>query len=1166
MSLKFIFGSAGTGKTHRALTEILKQAQQAPAEDFLVIVPEQFSMQTQDILTARHPGGTILNVDVLSFNRLAYRVFEEVGFKTGKLLEDTGKSFLLQKIALEKEADLEAFGGRLKKPGNIEEMKSVLSELMQYDISPDKLEESSDGRKDYLAAKLGDIALVYREFKSYLEKDFMVAEEVPDILCTLVEKSDYLRHAVMVFDGFTGFTPIQMKLLGRLLAMTKQIIVTVPMDETVADPFGSLPEESLFSMSSEMVLSLCRLARESGTTIEESIRLKGSRKSRFALSPSLEFLEKNIFRRSSAIWHGGKPDIEICEYPDPDSEAEACGIAIAGMIRREGLRYRDIAIMTGDLASYGIALKRALSEEGIPCFIDEKRSLLRNPFVEYIRSALAACIDGYSYDSIFRLLKSGMSGLEADDINRMENYVLATGVKGKKRWREPWVRMSREIGSHVSAEWEMEQLNLSRQKVAAILDPLSEALSSRSLNVREKTEAVYRFCVEGKCQEKLQQKAEAFRQEGREDLVSEYAQIYGKVMEVLDKLAAVLGNEHLTMSEIGSMIETGLSEIRIGIIPPGVDQVMVGDMERSRLKDIRVLFFVGVNEGLIPRSPSEGGFLSERDREQLAENGITLRPSPRRQLYIQNFYLYLALTKPSRRLILTYATASEKGEERRRAYLISQIQRLFPSLEIDRPGTVLLERTERPEDGFSLLAEGIRKIRLERPSEEWFELYGWYRSRPSYAQRMEKLLQAAAPGGGSDSISRASAKAVYGSFLRNSATRLEQFARCPFSHFAQYGLKLRKRELLEMNRLEHGNVLHEALQYFGSELLKSGRAWQSLTDEEREALAEKAIRQTADFHDIFAESERNAYELTRLERNMKTAAWVIERQLRAGDFELYGVEKAFDDSLKSRFFKLEDGTKMLLSGRIDRIDLCRDGDKRYLKIIDYKSGNPKLDLTEIYYGLRLQLVLYMNAVMEMEKRSGCHSEVAGILYHRVKDPVIPFKDARTEEQAEKKRQDSLREIGLVSSDENILGHFDRENKDGRKILEGGKTDALGFRVLGRYAERKAREIGNAMMRGEIGAEPFLYQSRYACQYCDYRDVCGFDDRLPDCHYRRLKKLSDEEVFEKMEIDEDRALGVERKQMKRQKAEGKNSREPAADEETRRTLKDMQEENGQENHE
>ncbi|MDO4477469.1 MAG: PD-(D/E)XK nuclease family protein [Lachnospiraceae bacterium] len=1155
MSLKLILGNAGAGKTHAVLTDILARAAKAPRDNFLVIVPEQFSMQTQDILTALHPGGTILNVDVLSFNRLAYRVFDEVGFKTRALLEDTGKGFVLQKIALDHEKELSALGTRLRKPGCIEEMKSVLSEMMQYDISVEQVEAMAelDLPGDYLKAKLKDIGLIYREFRHYLEDRFIVAEEVPDILCRLVEDSLTLQDAVIVFDGFTGFTPIQMKLLGRLMSMTREIIVTADMDKR-PDPFAPMPEDDLFVMTGDMLKGLKRLCDETHTPIEPVTWIEPHDKSRFAGSETLSFLEGHIFRRHQASSEAVE-NISLHAYDDPAAEAEGCALEIARLVREEGLRYRDIAVLTGDMKTYGTAFRRVFAEKDIPCFIDEKKTLLRNPFVECVRAALAACADGYSYDSVFRLLKTGMTDIEPALINQMENYVMAVGIRGKKSWREPWHRLSKEIGGHLPifslkeadqceqtadlklAMDRMARLNKGREAVIAILDPLSEVLADRGAVVQDKAAAIYRFCEALKCQEKLKAKEDIFAEEGRGDLVGEYSQIYRKVMEVLEKLVSVLGDQKLSQTDIQALMDGALAEFKLGLIPLGTDQVMVGDMERSRLKDIKVLFFVGVNEGLVPKAPAEGGLLSEIDREALDGAGVSLKPLPRKQVFIQNFYLYLALTKASERLNISFSKGDGKGEERRPAYLIGRILRLFPQLDIRPDEHSLIDRIETKAEGARLLAEGLRNLRTGVPADDWFELYSRMGRDPEFADRLALMLEAAAGRRPEDAISREAARALYGRRLRNSATRLERFAGCAFAHFVQFGLRLQERETFELSSLDRGNVLHKALESFGRRLQAEGIDWKNLTDaKERDALAETVVRETCANRAIYHENARNEFEVSRLVRHMKVTVWAIQQQLAAGDFELAELEKNFDDVLKSRHFRLPDGSEMTITGVIDRIDTYDEGDVRYIKIVDYKSSMKEFDLNQVYHGLQLQLVLYMNAAVEAAKQEGKIPVVAGILYHGIKDPEVTYQKAPTQELVEQERLKALKESGLCAAEMEIARHLDRQlpeterslvmplgkNGRGQKDKATRVADSAQFAVLGRFAERKAVEIGTRIMAGEATVSPYVMgkgnDMKTPCTYCPYHDICGFDEHQNAYEYRRLTKCEDEEIFKRMEAE------------------------------------------------
>ena len=1135
MSLKLITGSAGCGKTEALFREIIGESRRYPDKTFLVIVPEQFSMQAQDRLTALHPGGAILNIDVLSFNRLAYRVFDELGLKRRQMLDETGKTFILQKILLDLKDDLPYFGRRLLKKGGVEGAKSIVSELMQYAVEPDELRRAADEAQDkLLAAKLRDIATIYETYKARLRDRFVTAEEMPVLLGEVVASSELVRDSVVAFDGFTGFTPNQERLVGEIIASAERVLVTVTYDDAL-DPFVPLGDDHLFSMSSKMIRSLYRMAKERGVQSEPPSRLWRDEEGRFAEAPHLRFLERHIFRPGAAAFEAAAKEdgpIGLRLYQDPASEAAGCAREIARLIRTEGWRYRDIAVIAGDQALYAPAVRRAFSEEGIPFFIDLKKPLLNNPFVEYLRSAVEACADGYSYDSVFRFLKTGMTDLAADEIDRLENHVLACGIRGKARWRSEWT-YRRRTDSPKEDPAELISLNESREKVLALLDPLSEVMAARGATVRQRCAALYRLCVRCRCQEKLAGRKERFEAEGRLALSKEYAQIYSKVMELFDRLVSLLGEETMAMADFQTLLEAGLSEMRVGIVPPGTDQVTVGDVERTRLGKIKALFFIGVNEGAVPKTTEAPSFLTEADRDDLQKKGIALRPTAREQAYIQNFYLYLALTRPSKRLILSYAMGDGTGAQSRPSSLIGIVKRLYPGLEVrglsdeSSADPALLER---PADGLAMAASLLAGRDGGRLPDTWYELYGWFRQREAYRPRLISMVKGAAYRMEHDVIGRAAARALYGRQLRGSATKFETFAACPFRYLAQYGLSLAERETFEYTGLDRGNIVHDSLEFFGKALAADGRSWASLTDEERDNLADSALSEAAKGLRIFEDSPRNAYEITRLRRLVRRAAWAIARQLEAGDMEPGDFERDFArDVLTSSRIRLSDGSDMILRGRIDRIDYYDEGNDRYVKVIDYKTGSTSFDLTEVYHGLQLQLVLYMNAALEIAARDGRHPVPAGLFYHRVTDPLLAVRESLKAVGSDAVLLTKLRESGFISLDPAVYRHMDRGIVPGKaseviplKINKTGEPDknAVGgsaddFRTLGVFVRRKAAGIGDAILSGEASAAPYRYSGHTACEYCPYRGVCGFDERLRGCDYRVLRKMDGAEVLLKM---------------------------------------------------
>lgn len=1206
MSLQLILGGSGAGKSHYLFQKIIEESGKHPEKNYLVIVPEQFTMQTQKELVMRHPDGGILNIDVLSFERLAFRVFEEVGVSTKNMLEEIGKSFVLQKIALEKQKELPFLGKNLAKPGYIYEMKSLISELKQYDIGLDDLDQMIERaeKRPQLKGKLKDVRTVSQAFEEYVEDKYMTAEDVLGVLCDLAGQSMLLKNSVLAFDGFTGFTPVQSKLVRELLTLSEQIYVTITIDAR-EDVFGKPKEQELFAMSKKMIGSLCKMAAEERVELLPEIRVESGENSRFGKTPALAFLEQNLFRYRLKAFVDNQQEIKILAAKNPLREVQTASTAIRKLIREDGYRYRDIAIITGDLSLYGNYVRQVFGVSEIPYFIDEKRHVLNNPYVEFLRGLMAIEAENYSYNSVFRYLRSGMSDISSEKTDRLENYVLALGIRGFKKWNQKWIR-------HYEGQKpeEAEELDQIRQEVMEELLPFHEAVrgirdsgqvaaepriagesaakagieialddliktsnaaeenqmkisetfeedpstmtgaSGRSrtkkFTVRQLTKALYELGCARKVQEKLKEKENYFTDMKRPDLVREYAQIYGKIMSFLDKLVDVLGDEIVTFSDYQTIVEAGFMETKVGIIPPSTDQVLVGDMERTRLKDIKVLFFLGINEGLIPKSASSGGILSEADREYLEAEKFELKPSPRETMYIQKFYLYLNLTKPSQRLYLSFSGANSEGEVTGPAYLIGSVRKLFPNLKVEEEPETLVWQVETPESGMEFLIDGLRKNAEAEVSPEWKELYRWYASHEEYAGRLYTLVKAAFKTSPEDRIGRAVARALYGNVLENSATRLERFAACAFAHFLQYGLKLRERQQYEFTGMDMGNLVHTALESFSRKVAERDYDWHTMEEDVRESLIWECVEEV--IHDygntILHSSARNEYMIARVQRIMSRTVWALQEQIRRSDFvpEKFEVSFRVEEDLKSIDVDLSEDEKMRIRGRIDRLDTYDDGEKVYVKVIDYKSGSTSFDLVAIHYGLQLQLVLYMNAAMDLMKRRGREPEPAGIFYYNVKDPVESWKENETEEELRERILKDLKLNGLVKSDRKVIGHLDNSlkavnengepiedaapgessvipvkfNKNGAMAATSSVASEEQFAALSGYVTDKIKEIGREILDGNVAVNPYERKGRTSCDYCPYKGICGFDGRIPGYEYRYLDAMKKDEVWLQMQ--------------------------------------------------
>ena len=1133
MPLHFIFGASGAGKSHYIYQKIIQESMEHPGRQYLVLVPEQFTMQTQKELVMMHPKKGILNIDVLSFERLAYRVLEETGESCAQVLEETGKSLVLRKVSQEKKKELKILGEKMKKQGYISQMKSMVSELKQYEVTKEDMDLMLDYAKNKpeLYYKLKDISVLYQGFFDYLEGNFITQEEVLEVLGRVAGKSGKLAGSVMVLDGYTGFTPIQLQLLERILPLCETMYVTVTMDDRL-DPYRPGSPHHLFHLSRETVSKLCKLAGAAGSQIEETwVKENG----RFSDNKPMAFLERNLFRFRKEVYTEEQQAVHIRESRNPAREMEETALMIRRLMREEGYRCRDFAVITGDMETYADHAARAFDKFDIPCFIDRKKSVFMNPFVEFLRSAVDMLLENYSYESVFRLLRCGLLDLPCRDMDWLENYVLGMGIRGFRKWQEEWVL-------HYRGEKpeEVPEIDRIRQQLMDTLAPFTEQMKTRKGTVRERVLAFYEFITACGIQEKLDRSGKAFAKENAMDRAKEYEQIYPMVMDLFDKMTEVLGEEKVSLREFKELLEAGLSEVKIGIIPPSSDQVLVGDMERTRLKDIRVLFFVGVNDGKIPGEDAAGKILSDLNREDLKASSVALAPTYRENLYTQRFYLYLNMTKPSDKLYLSYSRADDGGEPMTQSFLIGAVRKLFPALVLERPSEDAVWEVENPKSALAYLAWGFKEILEREPSLLWKELFSWYQKQDAWKQTMENMVEGAFRINPEDEIGRSVARALYGTTLENSATRLELFAQCACAHFMAYGLELKERARYEFSPMDMGNVLHSGLESFAKKMHQRGLSWTALDEVQMDEMAEDCVEEVVSYYGntVLKSSARNEYMVSRVKRMMKRTIWALTKQMEQGAFtpSRFEVSFAMADSLESINIALSKEEKMKLLGRIDRVDTCEEEDKVLVKVIDYKSGNTSFDLLALYHGLQLQLVLYMNAAMELEQRNHPDKQVvpAGIFYYNIKDPVVEKVEEEDPEALNRRILKELRMNGLASSDRGVLEKLDENlsangtsslcvpvtiNKDGSLSRNSSAVSPEQFRLISNYVNQKMKEIGRRILAGEAETQPYEMGKRNACQYCPYKGACGFDEKTAGYHYRRLNPLKPEEIWGRMKDGE-----------------------------------------------
>lgn len=1181
MSLQFIFGNSGSGKSDFLYDSVLKQAKENKEQQFLIIVPEQFTMQTQRELVERQKQHAIMNVDVLSFARLAYRVFDDLGKQNVVVLEETGKNLVLRKVAEQKKAELNVLGANMNKMGYVGEVKSLISELMQYNIRPDALAEflEKEPLGEGLRLKMQDVLTMYQGFTEYLKGRYITAEEVLELLYDVAEESKLLCGSVIVLDEFTGFTPIQNRLMEKLLVLAKKVSVSVTMDVR-EDFYQCRGVHELFAMSKKTVASLLKVAELCKVPVEEPIVLPTGEKRRYAGAPDLYFMEQNLFRPGAGSYRykvsekamksnknhekltdsqlEETPDIRITSLKNPREELKFAAREIVRLTREQGYRYRDIAVVTGDVQQYGNYVPEIFEQYHIPYFIDQTKNILFHPFIECIRAILEMIEYDFSYESVFRFLRCGLAEkiipqgklssmeLELDgetgeksaqckeqtihrlteqEIDRLENYVLARGIRGASRWSKPWTFVMPD-----GTLEDMERLNEIREAVYENFKPLLMAFRGKENTVSTQTFELYSLIRRLDMEQLLKERGEFFEKNGNQARAKEYDQIYKIVMDLLDKVTSLLGDETMTIREYSDILDAGFEAAKVGIIPPGNDTVTVGDIERTRLKHIKILFFVGVNDGVVPKAGNQGGIISQFEREKMAEYHLELAPGAREKVFIQKFYLYLNMTKPSERLYVTFCRVNSDGKALRRSYLIGTLLKLFPQLVVEEPSEEeTLEGVLTAESALPFLMEGLNKP--VEDEEAWTALLAWYLSDEGDREKALQLFDAAFGVHQDDAISKAVTKALYGNTLDNSVTRLEQFAACAFAHYLSYGLRLRERELQQFASVDMGNIYHDVLERFAKGIEMSEYTWFDIPQEAQDALLSQSMEDAiagSGIGDVF-EDARNSYLLKRMETTAKRTIWALMLQVRKGKFVPSGFEVSFSraERLDAVQFQLGEDEKMRLRGRIDRIDTYETDDKVYVKIIDYKSGNTSFSLLNFYYGLQLQLVIYMNVALELTKKiyKGKDTEPAGIFYYHITDPMVDSDGGESEEEIRRSILEQLKVGGLVNEDPEIYGAMDTDftgtssvipvalKADGSLKAASKTASAYEFGLMSDYVRKKIEHVGKEIFAGNVSVKPYLLGDRSGCDYCPYHTICGFDVRMPGFSYQQFEKFdSSEEIL------------------------------------------------------
>ena len=1103
MGLHFLIGPSMDDNAQETCRRALACA--AAGSPVFLLVPEWASLTAEQRLVALHPRHVVSGVTAAGFSRLALRVFEELGLPERVFLDDNGKNLLLAQTINGHLDDLAFFSRKaVVRPGFIRECKSLFSEFLQCRITPDILNglTKAPAAGPLFARKMGDLALLYQAFLDRLEEEYTTAELQMEALAARLEQSEVLKRTHVFVEGYHFFSPLQMAVLQGLMRTCPEVtvVLTLPGEALLGVP----RETDLFAGTRRVYEQLSHLAEKEQIRWYEPERVPAGPK-----PEDLTYLAEH-YGRPAAVFSGAVTHVETGVATDPRMEVKALVSHILHRVH-DGARYHDMAVIMGDAETYAPLLEEAFADSGLPLFVDRQEAIRQTPGFRFVFAALSASVRDYSYETAFELFKSGFLPVTEEEIFRLENFCLACGIRGASSYAKPFAgRFER---------WDAEELaalDETRGRLWDVMAGFHEAMKGQkpgAVRVQAVRDLLSSVDMAG-CMERLAAERE---KEGDHTRALRLRQTMDKWEELLSQVETLLGGWQTDAASFAELLEAGCADLKVAVVPPVIDRIVAGDMIRTRLDRVKEVFLIGADDGHFPAPISSEGMLTERDRQVFFASDVELSESRRREALAQPYYVFLALTKPTERLTVTYSETSADGKPQRASMVFGELKALFGPLALHpvEPGKLLTAPSTLP-----AFADGLRQAAAEEEVPDGFkDLAAWYLGAEAYADIARGLIAAAFVRHEDEVLPPASARTVAEGVT--SVSRLEKYGNCPYSWFLQYGLGLRERKAFERSKRDIGTIAHAAMEQLVRLLTQDDRQIASYSDEERLTLARTAVRQAAaDMQrELYLEGPGTAFAAEEVAGMLSRALWVIGEQQKRGRYRPFAFEQ--------RFLPGSRKDDVLLRGQIDRVDVAEAADSVAVNVHDYKTGQTTLDYGLIAEGLQMQLVLYLEEAMRMAAAAfpGKLIVPGGIYYDALHDGFVePPKD---EADLEKKRLAKGKLSGIAVTDENIISRLEPtpakgsseivknlRYEDHKALMDRQPVTAERMQELIRYVRGKAEETVASIEAGQIPVRPVDHAGSRPCRYCPYLSVCGFDRRIDGFAGRTVGKL-DAEAFWKM---------------------------------------------------
>ena len=1116
MSLRLIYGKSGCGKSEYCFNEIAKNVNK---EKIYMIVPNQMALMAEKRLMEKANNLALVNTEVITFSRMAFRVRNEIGGAKKTNLSKSGKAMLLYDI-LSKQKDTLNFLG--KNAENVDIIGNSITEFKKHRIDIENLKKEANTTTDmYLKLKLNDMITMYEEFEKSIQDKFLDENDVLDILNTQILESNQFKNTTIYIDEFVGFTTQEYEIIAKLMQLAKEVNVTICTDNLLQQEDA---DKDIFYANKNTGIKLINLAKEYGIEIDDDVKL--TELHRFK-NEELKHLEENFYAVPYKTYKEEPKNIKMFLANNQYTEIEHIASEIVKLVRNENYRYKDISVITKNLNLYSSLIKVIFASYNIPVFIDEKKELSENILVKFLIAVLEICNKNWSYEAVFNYLKTGFVNIDKEEIFKLENYCIRWGIKGNKWYKEDW----NYVGKDEYTEEELARLNELRKMIVTPIRKLQEK-SRKDNSFINLTKILYEFLEEMKIEEVITSKIEKLEEKGFIEIANEYESSFKVLIELFDEIVLVFGEEKTNFDKYMSILKIGLKNTGLGKIPATQDQVIVGDVNRSRSHKVRAVFIIGINDGEFPSIYKDEGFFNDKDREYLKAQGFDLANGSLENLYEENFNIYKAFTVAEEKLFLSYASSDNEGRTLRPSILITKLKKIYPNLK--ETSDIITQEKEiiTTNNTFDNLIEKLNAYQEGEEIEDiWFDVLKYYENNPLWKGRLQKSLEGIKYTNVPEKPEFI--KKLYGETLHTTISRLERYRSCPFSFYLEYGLKLKEKKSLKLQPIDTGSFMHEVIDEFFEEVSTKKISIKDLDKAEIEKIVKQIIEEKLNLkaNYIFKSIPKFMVLTNRLCRLVTLSIVYIVQGLQATDFEVVGNEIEFKNGKEYKPIEIttEDGRKVEITGKIDRIDLAKDATGKYIRIIDYKSSAKDINLNEVLAGLQLQLITYLDAVCEEKDVIP-----AGVLYFGLTEPKLDkVKNSKsiTDEEVEQKIREHFRMNGLVLAEMNVINMMDNNLKDGEKsttipvkLKKDGSMDKTSkvvsrkeFEILQKYVKKTLGDISKEILDGNIDIKPYynVKNKRKPCEYCAYGSICNFKKGFYGNDYNYIDNLEKDYILECM---------------------------------------------------